>query len=153
MTVCPQCGRMIDRLSRQRDRALQRLFILGYTQRALTLFSAVGLSVISVYGTMGSAYCRLVLCVCVCVCVCVRACVRLYSLPPGPSVSPGKMKTPPVVVWWCRWSDPATPALCAFGLRLVARSLDNTHGPFDLTFHPTGMQFDRVSSNANIILS
>lgn len=64
MAVSTQRGRMTDRLSRQRDRALQRLFILGDTQRALTLFSAVGLSVISVYGTIGSAYCSLVLDMC-----------------------------------------------------------------------------------------
>lgn len=59
-----------------------------------------------------------------CVCVCV------YSLPPDPSASPGKMKTPPVVVWWCRWSDPATPALGAFGRRREARRLDDAQTQF-----------------------
>lgn len=127
MAVSTQRGRMTDRLSRQRDRALQRLFILGDTQRALTLFSAVGLSVISVYGTIGSAYCSLVLDMC--------ACVQSNSLPPGPSVSPGKMKTPPVVVWWCRWSDPAMPALGAFGLHWEVHSLEHTHT--HTPFNPT----------------
>lgn len=58
---------------------------------------------------------------------CVWVCVW-YSLPPAPSVSPGKMKTPPVVVWWCRWSGHATPVLGVFGPQREARSLDtHTH--------------------------
>lgn len=47
-----------------------------------------------------------------------------YLLPLGPSVSPGKMRTPPVLVWWCQWSGPAMLALCVFGLQWEVHSLD-----------------------------
>lgn len=82
-----------------------------------------------------------------------------YSLPPGLSVSLGKMKTPPVVVWWCRWSDPAMLALCVFGLRWEAHSLENTHMHEHTVFNLTSpvssctiRLFDRVSTNARNIL-
>lgn len=72
------------------------------------------------------------------VCVHTRVCAHvLYVLPPGPSGSPGMMKTPPVLVWWCQWSGPATLALCAFGLQWEVHSLDTHTHTHTRTFHFT----------------